>query len=122
MNMSISSVEDVAAEPQREGGLRVMLSDGVVRDVAASPGHSVMELIRDAGIAELPAYCGGVCSCATCHVYVGAEWLSLLPPMSDDEDALLDSIANRASQSRLSCQIPFSAQLHGMEATVAVEE
>ncbi len=46
MNMSISPVEDVAAEPQREGGLRVLLSDGVVRDVAASPGHSVMELIR----------------------------------------------------------------------------
>lgn len=65
VNMSISPVEDVAAEPQREGGLRVLLSDGVVRDVAASPGHSVMELIRDAGIAELPAYCGGVCSCAT---------------------------------------------------------
>lgn len=38
-----------------------------------------METIRDAGVDELLALCGGCCSCATCHVYVDAAFETLLP-------------------------------------------
>ena len=44
-----------------------------------------MEAIRDNGVDELLALCGGCCSCATCHVIVDAGWADGLPPMSADE-------------------------------------
>ena len=66
-----------------------------------------MEVIRDAGIDELLALCGGCCSCATCHVHVDPDFAARLPPMSEDENDLLDSSDDRDETSRLSCQIPF---------------
>ena len=47
---------------------------GTTTRVPAKAGHSVMEIIRDAGFDELLALCGGCCSCATCHVHVAPEW------------------------------------------------
>ncbi|WEK46459.1 MAG: 2Fe-2S iron-sulfur cluster-binding protein [Candidatus Andeanibacterium colombiense] len=41
---------------------------------------SVMEAIRDAGIDELLALCGGCCSCATCHAYIDPELAERVPP------------------------------------------
>jgi 2Fe-2S iron-sulfur cluster binding domain len=49
-----------------------------------------MENIRNAGFDELAALCGGTCACATCHVIVDPSWQALLPPLSDDENELLD--------------------------------
>lgn len=78
-----------------------------------------MEIIRDAGIDEIPAYCGGACSCASCHVHVAPEWTDKLPAISDDEAALLEAANNRSPYSRLSCQIPFSPAIAGLQVTVA---
>ena len=50
----------------------VTTREGKEITLAAKPGMSVMEIIRDGGIDELLALCGGCCSCATCHVYVDA--------------------------------------------------
>lgn len=85
-------------------------------------GKSLMENLRDGGIDEILALCGGCASCATCHVFVDEEWLGLLPPMSADEDNLLDSSDARQANSRLSCQIPLSAALDGIAVTVAPED
>lgn len=87
--------------------------------VAAQEGLSVMEIIRDAGFEALPAFCGGGLSCATCHVYVDPAFAELLPPMSDDEDALLDGAEQRRPGSRLSCQIPFGPALDGLAVEIA---
>ena len=81
-----------------------------------------MEVIRDAGIDELLAMCGGCCSCATCHVYVSDPYQASLPPISPDEDDLLDSSSHRNQRSRLSCQIPFSTALDGLEVEIAPED
>ena len=67
-----------------------------------------MEAIRDNGFDELLALCGGCCSCATCHVHVDPEFFGKLPPISEDEDDLLDSSGDRDEYSRLGCQIPFT--------------
>ena len=55
--------------------LRVVDRDGVEHEVDARTGLKVMETLRelDYGVA---AICGGMCSCATCHVYVDPEWQS----------------------------------------------
>lgn len=84
--------------------------------------HSVMESIRDAGVDELLALCGGSCSCATCHVYIDENWLKFLPPVSEDENDLLDGSDYRKDNSRLSCQIKVTQDLEGMTVTIAPEE
>ena len=90
--------------------------------VEVKDGLTVMEGIRDNGFDELLALCGGCCSCATCHVQVDPEWLDMLPPMSEDENDLLDSSDHRQDNSRLSCQIQFGAALDGLRVTIAPED
>nr|BAX09274.1 ferredoxin [Novosphingobium sp. SB32149] len=91
-------------------------------EIEAAPGVSVMEALRDSGIDELLALCGGCCSCATCHVRVGADFIDRLPAMSDDEDDLLDSSEHRTPESRLSCQIVISDDLAGLVVEIAPED
>lgn len=102
--------------------LVIVTREGEERAVQGEAGRSVMETIRDGGFDELLALCGGCCSCATCHVYVDAAFVALLPPIDDSENALLDSSAYRAANSRLSCQIPLSDALDGLRVTIAPED
>lgn len=102
--------------------LIVVTRNGEERAITGEAGLSVMEVIRDAGIDEILALCGGCCSCATCHVHVDPEFAAKLPKMGPDEDDLLDSTSDRDANSRLSCQIPFSDALDGLRVTVAAED
>ena len=102
--------------------LIVVTREGEEREIDGSVGLSVMEVIRDAGIDEVLALCGGCCSCATCHVHVDPAFADRLPAMSEDENDLLDSSATRDATSRLSCQIPFEEALDGLKVTVAEED
>lgn len=102
--------------------LIVTTREGEEREIIGEAGLSVMEVIRDAGIDELLALCGGCCSCATCHVHVDPDFAARLKPMSVDEDDLLDSSALRDATSRLSCQVEFTAALDGLRVTIAAED
>ena len=102
--------------------IRIADRAGTESEIAAEPGLSLMEIIRDAGFDELLALCGGCCSCATCHVYVDSAFADRLPPMSEDENDLLDSSEHRTPASRLSCQIPFSEALDGLAVRIAPED
>lgn len=102
--------------------IHVTIRDGSQQEVSATVGRSLMENLRGGGIEEILALCGGNCSCATCHVFVAEEWLDRLPPMSSDEDDLLDSADARQPNSRLSCQIPVTEALDQLRVTVAPEE
>ncbi|MBE5073658.1 2Fe-2S iron-sulfur cluster binding domain-containing protein [Erythrobacteraceae bacterium E2-1 Yellow Sea] len=102
--------------------LIVTTREGETRDIDAADGLTVMEAIRDNGIDELLALCGGCCSCATCHVYVDAEFADKLPALSEDEDDLLDSSDHRNATSRLSCQLPLTAEMDGLKVTIAPED
>jgi 2Fe-2S ferredoxin len=99
--------------------LHVVDLAGESRTIEATIGVSLMENIRAAGIDDIPAFCGGCCSCASCHVHVDPAFVAMLPPMSPEEDDLLDSSEYRADGSRLSCQIPASAALDGIRLTIA---
>lgn len=102
--------------------LIVVDRQGAERAVEGESGLSVMEVIRDSGFDELLALCGGCCSCATCHVYVGPGFERVLPAVSADEDDLLDSSDHRTPESRLSCQLPFGDTLDGLTVTIAPED
>ena len=101
--------------------LIVVTREGAERAVEGEAGLSVMEVIRDNGFDELLALCGGGCACATCHVHVDPQWLDRLPPMGEDEDDLLETADYRRLNSRLSCQLPFEADLDGLKVTIAPE-
>lgn len=102
--------------------LFVTTREGETSEVDVGDGLTVMEAIRDNGFDELLALCGGCCSCATCHVMVDPDFLGRLPAMSADEDDLLESSDHRAPNSRLSCQLPFTADLDGLRVTIAPED
>ncbi len=102
--------------------LIVTTREGEEREIDGEAGLSVMEVIRDSGIDEILALCGGCCSCATCHVHVDDAFVGLLPKMGPDEDDLLDSTSERDAGSRLSCQIMFDDALDGLKVRIAAED
>lgn len=102
--------------------LIVVTRDGIEHAVEGEAGLSVKDVIKDAGIDELLALCGGSCSCATCHVHVDAAFLDLMPKMSMDEDDLLESTMDRDDRSRLSCQITFADAMDGLRVEIAAED
>lgn len=102
--------------------LNVTLRTGEARTVPARPGVSVMETIRDSGIDEIMAICGGCCSCATCHVYVAEQDWDRLAPPGTDEAGLLEFSEHPTPYSRLSCQISMSPALDGLRVTIAPED
>jgi 2Fe-2S ferredoxin len=95
---------------------------GEQRRLDLMPGHTLVETIRDAGIDELLALCGGCCSCATCHVHVDPAFTSKLPPVTEGENDLLDSSEHRDQNSRLSCQIALTEDLNGLAVRIAEED
>ena len=101
--------------------IRVVDREGVEHDVRAPSGQKLMEILRelDYGVA---AICGGMCSCATCHVYIDAEWARKLPQPMSDEQGLLSELVHATGESRLSCQIEFTASLDGLRVVIAPEE
>ncbi|MFZ4650750.1 MAG: 2Fe-2S iron-sulfur cluster-binding protein [Rubrivivax sp.] len=93
--------------------------DGTRQDLAAHPGQTLMRVATDAGIAAVVADCGGLLTCATCHVYVAPEWAGRLEPVTPDESAMLEMTASpRLPNSRLSCQIVLQAALDGLTVTL----
>ena len=101
--------------------LRVIDRDGKEHRVEGKTGLKVMEILRDLdyGVA---AICGGMCSCATCHVYVDPEWQGRLSPPMADERELLNELSQCEPNSRLSCQIELAADLDGLRVTIAPDE
>jgi 2Fe-2S ferredoxin len=101
--------------------VRVIDRDGKERELNAPSGATLMEPLRDMdeGVA---AICGGMCSCATCHVYVDEEWVAKLPPPMSDENDMLGDLTTRQPNSRLSCQITLNDSMSGLKVSVAPEE
>jgi len=90
-------------------------SHGTARTVEASEGMSVMEVARFHRIPEVDSDCGGVCSCASCHVYVDPSWFDRFPALSKNENVLLSLLQElRHANSRLSCQLKLTADSEGL--------
>ncbi len=76
-------------------------------------GDSLMQVARAAGLPVL-GECNGSLACATCHVVVDPAWAGRLLPVSDDEEAMLDTVFSLQPTSRLSCQIFMTDALDGL--------
>ena len=63
--------------------------------------------------------CGGVCSCATCHVHISTEWTAKVGPASDIELGMLELEDDVSEFSRLACQVELTDELDGLEVKVA---
>ncbi len=99
--------------------IRIRTRDGTERTIAGAEGRSLMEIMREHGIDELLAPCGGCCCCATCHVYVDPDFADRLPNPSEDEREMLRGSPHRTQWSRLSCQIRCSESLDGLGLQIA---
>jgi 2Fe-2S ferredoxin len=102
--------------------MRVTDRDGHLHEVEGRAGLKIMETLReyDYGVT---AICGGLCSCATCHIFVEPDWMSRLPaPQSDEKDLLVELQNYDPPRSRLSCQVEFTAALDGLPLTIAPDE
>ena len=94
--------------------------EGAEHVIEGTPGWSVMEIIREHDL-PIEAACGGCCACATCHVYVGEDWLPRLEAANSDESMMLDEAFEVRDNSRLSCQLKYSEALDGLRVTLAPE-
>lgn len=102
--------------------LIVTTRTGETCEIGAPEGLSVMEALKDADVGDILAICGGMCACATCHVYIDGTYFDRLPEMSEDENDLLDASDFRQPTSRLSCQIRVNSVVEGLALTVAPED
>ncbi|MCX7058475.1 MAG: 2Fe-2S iron-sulfur cluster-binding protein [Proteobacteria bacterium] len=94
---------------------------GKEHSVTGRVGVSVMETVRDLDFG-VAAICGGMCSCATCHIWVDEEWTAKLPARQGDETELLRELSSFKPNSRLSCQVQFTEALSGLKVAIAPDE
>lgn len=89
--------------------------ESIIQDVPYKAGQTVMQVAVDAGTEGIAADCGGLLTCATCHVIVAPDWVQRLPEATADELGMLDFVAaQRQASSRLSCQITLTEALDGL--------
>ena len=58
--------------------------------------------------------CGGVCSCATCHIHIDPAWAAKVGPATDIEEGMLELEDNVTEFSRLGCQVEVTDELDGL--------
>jgi 2Fe-2S ferredoxin len=95
--------------------------DGQTHEVQAREGDTLMEALREHEWG-VPAICGGLCSCGTCHVYLDPQWQDKFMQADSDEQDLLDVFDTTQATSRLSCQLQLQAVHDGLKLTIAPEE
>ena len=91
-----------------------------VQKVKVPEGTTLMEAAKfhsDPPIDEIPATCGGNCSCSTCHVHIGDDWLDKLGKI-DYNTPELDLLEYKKGyvegKSRLACQIELNKDHNGL--------
>jgi len=89
--------------------------------VVEGTSGSVMQLAVDNNIDGIDGDCGGVCSCATCHVHVAEDSIAQTGTASEIEKDMLELDDHVNEYSRLCCQIEITEALDGVILQVAEE-
>ena len=100
---------------------------GVEEALDIRPDLTLMQTITDAGISDLLALCGGVCSCATCHVFAhgGADprtFTAAHPGAEREADEVLSIVHGRDYTSPLGACRARTARLNSVLPTRPTRE
>ena len=91
-------------------------ADGATHNVDVASGTTGRDAAIDNNIPGIDGDCGGVCACATCHVYVDPEWIDRVGRAAEGEmeAELLQFAEDCRDNSRLACQINITDELDGL--------
>ena len=86
-------------------------NSGLLRTIEIPEGINLnlMEVLK-ASEYSIPATCGGMALCATCHIEV-KKGLESIPLPKDNELDMIDTLPNATNLSRLACQIHVTEQI-----------
>jgi ferredoxin, 2Fe-2S len=87
---------------------------GGSRAVEVPPGTTLMRAATDNRVPGIDGDCGGNCACATCHVYVDADWFGRAGARTAIEEDMLNCVQELRSNSRLACQVTLTDELDGL--------
>ena len=88
--------------------------NGTRHEVEVPAGLSLMRAAVDNQVPGIDGDCGGLCACATCHVFVEPQWVGRTGPRTPSEQEMLNFAAELRDSSRLACQIPVTEELDGL--------
>ncbi len=89
--------------------------NGKTTSIHGKVGKTLMEAATAKDVDGIAADCGGLMTCATCHVFVNEPFASQIGAADAEEAAMLAFTAvPRQANSRLSCQITLSSELDGL--------
>lgn len=99
--------------------VHLISATGQATTIEAKIGNSLMQAATAKDVDGIAADCGGLMTCATCHVFVNEPFAAQLGAANGEESAMLAFTAvPRQPSSRLSCQITLSAELDGITVTL----
>lgn len=75
---------------------------------------TLMSVAVENQIPGIDGDCGGVCSCATCHVHVDPAWLEKVGIADSIESGMLELEDEVCDRSRLGCQVDLTPELDGL--------
>ena len=96
----------------RQGETRVL-------EIPSDCGLNLMELCKSAELGVM-GICGGLALCGSCQIYIQTGYE--LPEVSEEEEAMLDTLLYVKGNSRLACQIKINESLDGFGFVIAPEQ
>jgi len=94
-------------------------ANGTEHTVDVPEGTSLMQGALNNLVPGIEGDCGGLCACATCHVYLPDEWAQKCGEADELESNILDFAFDVRENSRLSCQIEMTSELDGIRVEIA---
>lgn len=96
--------------------------NGTEHVIEAQAGASLMQVATANFVPGVLGDCGGGCSCATCHAYIGEPFASKVAPRSELESMTVECAIEPREESRLICQITMTDELDGIRVQLPVSQ
>lgn len=96
------------------GNITFIENNGEQHSVELESGKTLMDHAMNNSVPGVDADCGGECACGTCHVIVDEAFFEKTGSISDEEAQMLGMTPEKASSSRLSCQVSVTDEMDGM--------
>jgi len=77
-------------------------------------GTTLMQIAVANAVPGIDGDCGGECACGTCHLIVDEKWFDKTGEIAGAEEQMLSMTPERASTSRLGCQVRVTEAMDGM--------